>query len=897
MSLVGRQAELDRIWQLFEKSGVADERVGGLVLCGPAGIGKTSLLRAVMTAAPSHGCHLVWTQGTKATSDLPFGAMVDVLPALTGHAGAGTEMGSRPQPGTLFVEAAAQLVALAGRRRLAVALDDVTLADEATITLLHLLVTHHRAFVLTTIRDGESLPAPLEPLWRSGALAWVAVRPLDLEAVDSVAVHTLDGPVHGKTVVELARISGGNPLFLRELLRAAVDQGALRRDAGGWRLITRPELPTPLADLFWQRIAHLPPDVLDVVHLVGHDEPVEADLVLAVVDRRAVERAERDGLVRVTACGRRSVLRIAHPLYGEVLCQRRGDLHVRPLRGAIAGALAATGLRRGLDALRLALYHLDGVVRPDRAVLLRAVREAAAAFDHRLVIRLGGAARQAGAGFPASLAVAEGYAWSGDVERAETLFEELERQASTDNERGMAARSRAVNLFFGLGRTRAARAVIADALDRLDDPSWRAELRSLEAGIAITLTRSAEAFELAVAGLDEFDSERLRLHRLPGTIGILAGLGHTAAAIETGVDALAAVESAASEYPYLGAITKASLVEARLLHGELRPALSLAGAEYRSASELGVDGARGLWALALARAELLRGCLGPARERFQEAAGLLHRNLTLLGRSGIREAHAGLAIVLALQGDHDAAADSAQAADSIVVEDCGAPTSVLAGAWLAGLQGDRSTAPRVALEAAATHAELGNHGYEPAALYVVVLFGSAALVAERLRELAERYPGPMREAYADHARGLVDDDPALLQRTAAAFASIGALPFAAAAAVDAAAGYARSGNMDTAVLAVEHARLYRARCPGYPLLRDVDTSAIPELTAREREIARLATAGLSNVEIASRIVVSVRTVETHLSNAYSKLGRSGRAGLVAVFEPARVDPAGCRECL
>ena len=103
--------------------------------------------------------------------------------------------------------------------------------------------------------------------------------------------------------------------------------------------------------------------------------------------------------------------------------------------------------------------------------------------------------------------------------------------------------------------------------------------------------------------------------------------------------------------------------------------------------------------------------------------------------------------------------------------------------------------------------------------------------------------------------------------------------------------------MDTAVLAVEHARLYRARCPGYPLLRDVDTSAIPELTAREREIARLAAAGLSNVEIASRIVVSVRTVETHLSNAYSKLGRSGRAGLVAVFEPARVAPAGCRECL
>jgi DNA-binding NarL/FixJ family response regulator len=53
------------------------------------------------------------------------------------------------------------------------------------------------------------------------------------------------------------------------------------------------------------------------------------------------------------------------------------------------------------------------------------------------------------------------------------------------------------------------------------------------------------------------------------------------------------------------------------------------------------------------------------------------------------------------------------------------------------------------------------------------------------------------------------------------------------------------------------------------------------LTEREQEILRLAARGLDNVAIAGRLTLSVRTVERHMSNAYLKLGLSGKAARTA----------------
>jgi DNA-binding NarL/FixJ family response regulator len=53
-------------------------------------------------------------------------------------------------------------------------------------------------------------------------------------------------------------------------------------------------------------------------------------------------------------------------------------------------------------------------------------------------------------------------------------------------------------------------------------------------------------------------------------------------------------------------------------------------------------------------------------------------------------------------------------------------------------------------------------------------------------------------------------------------------------------------------------------------------SAPASLTARELDVLRLLAAGQSNPEIASALVLSVKTVERHLANAYAKIGARSR---------------------
>ena len=61
------------------------------------------------------------------------------------------------------------------------------------------------------------------------------------------------------------------------------------------------------------------------------------------------------------------------------------------------------------------------------------------------------------------------------------------------------------------------------------------------------------------------------------------------------------------------------------------------------------------------------------------------------------------------------------------------------------------------------------------------------------------------------------------------------------------------------------------------------------LTSREREVVELVASGLSNREIADRLVMSVRTVEGHLYRASQRMGAKSRADLAAILRAGPVE--------
>jgi DNA-binding NarL/FixJ family response regulator len=139
--------------------------------------------------------------------------------------------------------------------------------------------------------------------------------------------------------------------------------------------------------------------------------------------------------------------------------------------------------------------------------------------------------------------------------------------------------------------------------------------------------------------------------------------------------------------------------------------------------------------------------------------------------------------------------------------------------------------------------------------------------------------GPLVQAMAAHAVGAARHDADALRTSVDQFEAIESLVLAAETAADLAdvlrlEGDARGAAAATQRMARLAERAEEARTP--PLRRG---TGIEPLTSREREVALLAAGGMTTKDIAARLDLSARTVDTHLARIYRKLGVAGRADL------------------
>ena len=169
-------------------------------------------------------------------------------------------------------------------------------------------------------------------------------------------------------------------------------------------------------------------------------------------------------------------------------------------------------------------------------------------------------------------------------------------------------------------------------------------------------------------------------------------------------------------------------------------------------------------------------------------------------------------------------------------------------------------------------------GLAPQLAYDALRAGAPA--APVLAGMAARSESRLVTAYAHHATAKAAHDGTALMEAAEEMAAIGALRYAVEAASDAAAAYVAAGRQDSARRAAARARELHVPDQGgeLPRIDGLDATAV-ELTPREAQLVDLAGQGLSNAEIADRLVISIRTVETHLYRGMQKLGINDRRDL------------------
>lgn len=865
----GRAEELGRFRRLLASRGAR-----GLVLAGPAGVGKTrtalECLRIVEEPAAAGGWYVARAAGHQASAGLPFGALAHLLPSLE----ANTEIPARDRSGLLHRFAAA-LTAMAGDRRLVLLVDDAHLLDDSSATLLYQLAVTGAAFVLATVRAGESAPDAVLALWKDGVLERVELSGLPRGLTEELVCSALGGPVDPETLLTLVARCDGNALFLRELVLGALDDGTLRREDGMWRLVGPPHPSSRLVELVESRLCGLAPRERALLELVSFGEPLGRAELEGLGDPELAERLERKGLLSVRLDHRRLEVRLGHPVYGDVIRAGLPVLRVQSMARALAESVEARGARRRGDILRVGGWRLVGGGGSPQ-LMLAAATSARWRYDFELAQRLVRAAQELGAGFEADLLAARLAGIQGRSDVAETLLAGLAKladDAGDDERRSEIALARMDNFLYANGSRESLR-VAAEAESAIADRRWRDEITARRSTILVTTAGPRETLRAVTPLLAGTTDTALVWACLTGARS-LARLGRATEAHDLtarGLDAHSALRRPIEWYPWFHLFNRC---EALLGVGRLREAQELARSEHQAGLADHSPEAQACFALQLAKILLARGRVRTAADRAREAVGIFRR----IGRPMfLHEALLTLARACAVAGDATGARRELDAVAGLSLPEMmyDAVDHLQARAWSAVADGHLAKARALSEEAATLGTRTGDLVAASAALHDLARLGRAKEIGNRLDRLAEQIDPGLVGPRAQHVRCLVAGDARGLDEVGERFAELGADLLAADAAADAAVTWTRLGHPRAAAAATRTAITRAEACEGAvtPALRSIDARA--RLTPAEREAAVLAAAGHSNKQIATELVLSVRSIENRLQHVYDKLGISRR---------------------
>ena len=938
-SLVGRADELAVLRAAWDDSA---RRPTLATVTGEAGIGKSTLVDLLAEQAAAAGDQVLRGACTVVCDEpITYAPVAQALRGLGTPAGLGAAAPNR----AAFYESV--LGALAGLRpegaRQLLVLEDLHWTDATTLELIAFLARNLPAghLIVLTYRDDEMGADPavrflLDSLVADRRVRRVALARLSAEETVRLATRYLGRPPGAEQAAALVARCGGNPFIAEELL-SAERLGAV---------------PQRLQDVLLTRVARLDAaarHVVDLVAVLGR--PVSQDLLDRLTGAgpaacaAAAAACVRSGILVVDAAGQHYAFR--HVLSQEAVLSRLLPGERRQLHTDIARALEelpATRRSASAAAEWATHWYAGGRLTEAFGAALAAADVARDAFAHGEVWRQLGRAVELlrrGAAPPdfdehrtvQLLAdAAEAARWAGATAAAvETARAALE--AAVEPTDRMRIGERLGRCLWDAGDTGGADAAYAQAARlaaRLPVTTLHATIAASRGRLAMLSGHYDEAMTLAreavrLAELTGAPAEKSRalttlgmsdvqIGHLDGGIALLrAGAalahecgdpedrrradgnlafalliaGHTREAAETAVRGLA---DARRYSPIAG--TGAALVTNAVVMLRLAGRWEEADRLSADAIEEGMtEGQALLVHLARAELDMIRGRLEEARQALDTVAPLGRRGVSASIAADIALAEAEWSLHA---GDLDAARERVEQA--LRTLDGSSELRDLARACELALriEADRLATPhggspraadraRAAALAERAAAAADGSGAPEVQAYRLTASGEFARVEQR-RDVAawalaadawQRCGRPHEEAYARlrTAEALAARDRAAataeLRRAQLLATRLGARP------------------LSTAVTAF--ARRARLSLP------DTPASAPPpgaELTARELDVLRELTHGLTNKQIAARLYLSHRTVDVHVSHVLTKLAAHNRAEAVAIAAAMQLLPDG-----
>ncbi|MFJ9768403.1 LuxR C-terminal-related transcriptional regulator [Streptomyces erythrochromogenes] len=885
--LTGRGTELEQFAAALD-----DTSLGAFLVFGPPGAGRSRLAAECRRRAADAGHPVSVARATAAAARVPLGALAHLLPPDV----------SPRRPAQLYARASAHLPRPAGlRRRPVLCVDDLHLLDTASTVLVRQLLDAGRVFVLGTVRsDLHDTPgaAATAVMAEQDSVRRVDLAPLDEARTATLLRDVLGRPVTGRAVSRLHHLSGGMPLPLRELVRAALARSTLTSDGTVWDL-TSPDVPlTPhlAGRLRAQLRAVAPTRKLEVLAACG---PCPLAYALEHLDHEQLTALERAGLVTVTRDGRRTSVRLAQPLHTVVLQHDMPEVRSRRLLLHYLAWNEEHGSRRSGDRGMRATLTLRATGHSLPGAMAEAVRHAADLEDLDRARRLLESVPTTQRDYEALHLLGQALFRAGDCTRAEWALAQAAALADDEREVRDTLAARVHNFVYGLGgATDRCRAAIEECGSRVTTAVGRAELSLLRGAAAFGAGEFRSTLDLCTA----FERSRAALEPATARLTVraqllealsLACLGRADEAVAVARAAAGTAIPVSARDPYAevtAAVARDTvLVNALTAAGRYREALAHGQRPRPCGGRRPFDPYESRWlAMALGRAALAGGRLEQARLLFAEVVRATRaRHAALYTEALFLQAAAA-----AQQGDLEAATSALEEGRRAVPSDAApdhafaaAPDHAFAAAWTAACRGEVGRARHLLTTAAEQARSRGHTWRESVLLTDLTRLGGAAEAAPRLSEIAAELPEPRHLARSALARAWRDRDPDGLLELADRFHACGADLLAAEAACTAAASLRTQGRERLARAAARTASTFLDRCQGAltPVLRVAQ--AATRLSERETEIALLASRGVSNKQMGADLHISPRTVENHLNRIYHKLGVGGRGDLAAVLRP------------